>query len=107
MVLKYLSNIEYRSQSPILAARRAISLTAALPPSLSAQVLAQKAAWMARASASGASVYFHCRAVDLTKRSMKPTFPPHLKSSQHGWGIVSQTDSCGPRWKVFMNAGRL
>ncbi len=36
-------------------------------------------------------------------RSRKPFLPPYLNSSQLGCGTVSQTDSCGPRWKVLMN----
>src|SRR5262245_24329075 len=91
------------------AARLARSPTIGLPPSLSAQVLAQKIAWIARASASGASVYFHCRTgiPDFTNRSRKPYLPPDLNSSQHGCGMVSHTDSCGPRWNVFMYEGRV
>jgi len=62
-----------------LAAFATEAETALALPCADAQRYAQYAAWMARASASGASVYFHCLAYDESpvNRSRYPFVPPY------------------------------
>jgi hypothetical protein len=88
-----------------LAALATVAATSACLLCTLAHFSAQYAACTARASASGALVYFHCFAgvpESLIEMSRYPFGPPWAKVSQDGCGTVSHTDSCGPRWNVLM-----